>query len=292
MSCDCSARVRHAPYLWETLNRMEPALQRWLQQNPFLLPLAHFEGLVRGATEGLVVAPLDLAPWNEHQKEHLNGVALLLGESHGEVLRAAAADLLGPASERAVAARLPSPLGEGMKEVREALARPSARSDAIRWALSGATPASAPVQAALLQLLVWKTFARVLAPVLEPFAAWRNGQKWGRATCPLCGALPMMAHARGGERTLVCGCCTSRWRDAPPGCPHCGNRDAGRRARLESKGAAGLRLDVCEACKGYLKIYTGEGEEAVFLADWPTLALDGLAAERGYRRRGASLWEL
>jgi FdhE protein len=101
-----------------------------------------------------------------------------------------------------------------------------------------------------------------------------------------------MAHARGSVRTLVCGCCTSRWKDAPLGCPHCGNRDVGRLARLESKGAAGLRLDVCEACKGYLKVYTGEGEEAVFLADWPTLALDGLAVERGYRRRGASLWEL
>jgi FdhE protein len=271
---------------------MDPALQRWLQQNPFLLPLAHFDGLVRGATEALVVAPIELPPWKAHLKEHEAGVALLLGESHGTALRAAAADLLGPASQRAVAAHLPQPLAEGMKEVAEVLARPSGRSDTIRWLLSGASPGSAPAQAALLQLLAWRAFGRLLAPILEPFTAWRNGQRWGRASCPMCGALPMMAHARGGERTLVCGCCTSRWKDAPPGCPHCGNRDVGRRARLESKGAAGLRLDVCEACKGYLKVYTGEGEEAVFLADWPTLAHDGLAVERGYRRRGASLWEL
>jgi FdhE protein len=271
---------------------MDPALQRWLLQNPFLAPLAHFEGLVRGATESLVVTPLELPPFSAHRTEHDNGVALLLGEKHGTLLRAAAADLLGPASERVVAARLPAPLADGMKEVAAVLARPSARSDAIRWLLTGATPETAPVQAPLLQLLGWRTFGRVLAPVMEPFAAWRNGQKWGRPGCPTCGALPMMAHARGGERTLVCGCCASRWRDAPPGCLHCGNRDVGRRARLEAKGTAGLRLDVCEACKGYLKIYTGEGEEAVFLADWPTLALDGLAVERGYVRRGASLWEL
>jgi FdhE protein len=271
---------------------MDPALQNWLRQNPFLGPLAHFEQTVRGATESLVVDPVELPPWSEHLEEHRDGVALLLGDSHGGPLRKAAAELLGPASERIVATRLPPPLAEGMKEVRIALALPSARMDTIRWLLSGAAPASAPVQPPLLQLLAWRTFGRVLAPILEPFAAWRNGQRWDRASCPLCGALPMMAHARGAERTLVCGCCTSRWKDAPPGCPHCGNRDAGRRARLESKGIAGLRLDVCEACKGYLKVYTGEGEESVFLADWPTLALDALAVERGYRRRGASLWDL
>jgi FdhE protein len=271
---------------------MDPALQRWLQQNPFLLPLAHFEGLIRGAAESLQVAPPALPPFQAHLAEHAQGVALLLGESHGAMLRAAAADLLLPASERAVEARLPAALAAGMVEVRTVLGDPRARTAAVRWLLSGARPDSAPVQAPLLQLLAWKCFARLLAPILEPFAAWRNGKPWGRSSCPLCGALPMMAQARGGERTLVCGCCASRWRDSPPGCPHCGNRDTGRRARLESKGAAGLRLDVCEACKGYLKVYTGEGAEAVFLADWPTLALDGLAAERGYVRRGASLWEL
>ena len=271
---------------------MDPVLQRWLRQNPFLMPLAHFDGLVREAVEAVPVRAPALPPWSAHQAEHENGVALLLGEPHGAPLRAAAADLLGPASERAAGAKLPAPLVEGMKEVRAALAAPEARTAAVRWLLSGATPETAPVQAPLLQLLSWRCFGRLLAPLLEPFAAWRIGQKWGRSSCPLCGALPMMAHARGAERTLVCGCCTTRWRDAPPGCPHCGNRDAGRRARLESKEKAGLRLDVCEACKGYLKVYTGEGEEAVFLADWPTLALDGLAVERGYVRRGASLWEL
>jgi FdhE protein len=280
------------PNTRERLKPMAPALQRWLQQNPFLVPLAHFEAQVRAAAEAVPVPALALPAWSEHLAEHENGVPLLLGESHGAPLRAAAAELLGPASERVVEVALPAPLAEGMKEVRAVLARPEARVEAIRWLLAGAGPDSAPVQAALLQLLAWKCFGRLLAPVLDPFAAWRNGHRWGRSTCPLCGALPMMAQARGGVRTLVCGCCASRWRDAPPGCPHCGNRDTGRRARLESRGAAGLRLDVCEACKGYLKVYTGEGEEAVFLADWPTLALDGLAAERGYVRRGASLWDL
>jgi FdhE protein len=271
---------------------MDLALQRWLQQNPFLVPLARFEGQVRGAAEALTLAPLALAPWSEHRVEHEQGVALLLGQSHGVALQAAAADLLLPAVDKALLGKLPPPLAEGMREVRAALVTAEARAASIRWLLAGAAPADAPVQPALLQLLAWRTLSRLLSPHLEPFSAWRNGVRWGRSSCPLCGALPMMAHARGAERTLVCGCCSSRWKDAPPGCPHCGNRDASRLARLEMKGAAGLRLDVCEACKGYLKVYAGAGEESVYLADWPTLALDGLAVERGYQRRGASLWEL
>jgi FdhE protein len=61
---------------------------------------------------------------------------------------------------------------------------------------------------------------------------------------------------------------------------------------LEVQDEPGLRLDVCEACKGYVKTYDGEGREALLLADWPTLHLDVIARERGYVRHGASLYEL
>ena len=41
-----------------------------------------------------------------------------------------------------------------------------------------------------------------------------------------------------------------------------------------------------------MKTYAGQGEEALYLADWPTLLLDAMASERGYTRRGASLFDL
>ena len=53
-----------------------------------------------------------------------------------------------------------------------------------------------------------------------------------------------------------------------------------------------LRLDVCEECKGYLKTWTGAGDAELFLSDWSTLHLDVLARDRGFRRLGASLYEL
>ncbi len=57
-------------------------------------------------------------------------------------------------------------------------------------------------------------------------------------------------------------------------------------------GQEGLRIDACGACGGYLKTYTGEGDEELFLADWPTLHLDLAAVQRGFRRMGASLYDV
>jgi FdhE protein len=96
----------------------------------------------------------------------------------------------------------------------------------------------------------------------------------------------------GRGRVLVCGCCPTRWSYPRIGCPYCGNEDPGRLDVLELQGPSGVRLDVCESCRGYTKTYTGAGQEVLLLADWTTLVLDAMAGERGYARRGASLFDL
>jgi FdhE protein len=273
---------------------MDSALRRWLAQNPFLVPLARFEELVREAAAAVAPPPLQLPPLEEHAAAHAAGVPLLLGEHHGPPLAAAAAGLLGPLASGAAAAPLPPAMKEGMDEVAAALRRPGAPDEAIAWLLAGADPQRAPVQAGLLQLLGWKAFGRVLAPHREAIERWQADHPWGRPRCPTCGALPVMAQAGGagrGGRRLACGCCATRW-PAGEGCPYCEARPPHPLKALPLRGSAPVRLEVCDACRGYLKVYAGAGEEAVFLADWPTLALDGLAVEQGWRRRGASLWEL
>jgi FdhE protein len=139
---------------------------------------------------------------------------------------------------------------------------------------------------------------RVLAPIAEELARLR-GDRWTRGCCPTCGAQPSMAQlvAAGDtrHRHLACGRCATRWRWRRVACPHCANEDADRLAALEAEtdsGGAPLRLDWCEACKGYVKTYAGEGDEALLLSDWSTLHLDAVAAARGLRRAGASLWVL
>jgi FdhE protein len=275
---------------------MDDTRQRWLAAHPFLIPLARFQELVDEAAAALPAPALDLAPFDAHAEAYLAGVPLLRGASHGPLLGAAGAELLGDLLARAAGVRLPAPILEGVAEARAALATPEARAAAVAW-LSSAEPTSpGPVQPGLLRFLGWTALGRALGPARHAFADWRDDGRWRRPCCPTCGALPVMAQLvereAGRERRLVCGCCGDRWSWKRLGCPYCGNEAADRLALLELQGPAALRLDVCESCKGYLKTYTGQGEEALFLADWTTLVLDAVAAERGYVRRGASLYEL
>jgi FdhE protein len=94
----------------------------------------------------------------------------------------------------------------------------------------------------------------------------------------------------GRMRFLVCSSCTTRWRYSRTGCPFC-DTDTRRIAVVTVEGEGGLRLDSCEACRGYLKTYDGQGEEAVLLADWTSLHLDVIARDRGLERRASSMFE-
>jgi FdhE protein len=275
---------------------MDDTRQRWLAAHPFLIPLAHFQALLGGAAAAVPAPALDLAPFSDHAAAFAAGQPLLRAPTHGPLLRAAAADLLGDLLAGVAGLALPAPIAAGVAELRAALPTPESRALAVTWLVDGEEAAPPPPQTGLLRFLGWTALARTLGPVVEGFAAARDDGAWRRPTCPTCGALPVMAQLvdreAGRERQLVCGCCADRWSYKRLGCPYCGNEAADRLALLELEGPAGLRLDVCESCKGYLKTYTGRGEEALFLADWPTLVLDAMAAERGYTRRGVSLYEL
>ncbi|MBK9517562.1 MAG: formate dehydrogenase accessory protein FdhE [Anaeromyxobacter sp.] len=275
---------------------MDETRRRWLAAHPFLVPLAHLQGLLERAVAATPAPALDLPAFGAHAPAAAAGLPLLRGPTHGPLLRAAGAELLGDLLARVAAVRLPGPIAAGAFELRAALATPGARALAITWLVEGEPAAPPPPQPGLLRYLGWTAFGRALAPAVADFAAARDERAWRRPICPTCGALPVMAHLvdheAGHERRLVCGCCADRWSFERQRCPSCGNQAADRLGLLEFEGPAALRLDTCEACRGYLKVYTGRGEEALFLADWPTLVLDAMAAERGYLRRGASLFEL
>jgi FdhE protein len=275
---------------------MDPARARWLQAHPFLIPMAKFQELLEGAAAAVPSPAVALPAFDDHAEAFTAGVALLRGGSHGPALQAAGAAALRDLCGRTANLQVPKPIADGLEEVRAAVTPPGGAEAAVAWLVAGDPAAPGPVQPGLVRFLGWLALGRVLAPVAEPFRAWRKEDAWRRPTCPTCGALPVMArlvdHAAGRERQLCCGCCSTRWSFKRIGCPYCGNEAAERLAVLELEGPAGLQLDVCESCKGYLKTYTGKGEEALFLSDWPTLVLDAMAAERGYQRRGASLYEL
>jgi FdhE protein len=96
----------------------------------------------------------------------------------------------------------------------------------------------------------------------------------------------------GRLRKLSCGRCRTRWRYRRTGCPFCDGQDEHRLAVVAVEGEAGLRIDYCNVCGGYLKTYDGEGSESILLADWTSLHLDVIARDRGLKRLAASLYDL
>lgn len=272
---------------------------RWLETHQFLAPIARFQELVERAI-GPAPAGGDLPAWEAYGPELERGVPLLASQAHGYDPVPAAAEVFLGACARLAEEDVPAALIEQLATIQVGLRRSPARAaKVVAWALAGADAGAedAPPAAGLASFVAWMSLRRVLAPVIEVFATWR-GDRWTLGTCPTCGAQPSMAQlvAAGDarQRRLACGRCATRWRYRRLGCPHCPNEEADRLSALETDDAAGvpLRVDCCDACKGYVKTYAGEGDEGLILSDWTTLHLDVLAAQQGFRRAGASLYAL
>jgi FdhE protein len=275
------------------------ARRRWLVTHPFLLPVARFDEAVSRALDAPAPAQLVAQPdWDAYLADFHVGVPLLRSAAAGVRAAPAVAELLSDLVARlAVDEELLEPVRTGCRNLAESFR--SQRSQALAaagWILVGGADRPPPSDAGLVQALGWSAAVRVLAPIVATFAERREESRWGRGLCPTCGALPVMGLLVPGEgvreRQLSCGLCSTRWTFRRIGCPYCGNEDSGRLSILEVGEDGDLRLDLCAACRGYTKTWTGEGDPTLLLADWTSLHLDMLAGERGYQRKGASRYQL
>ena len=123
-------------------------------------------------------------------------------------------------------------------------------------------------------------------------AAWP--MDWREGFCPLCGAWPALAEARGLERRrrLRCARCGGDWDTDWLRCPYCRNREHERLGSLVTGAALDtLKLETCEACHGYVKTLTtlqATPPEGVALLDLATVEMDLAGLEHGYGRPHAS----
>ena len=271
-------------------------LKRWLETHPYLAPIARVEAVV---AEAGGPAPAIAEPrWEAYRKDYQQGVSLLRSGAAGIDLSGPAAEVLGRLIEALAESSLPQTLLDSSRALRGEFRRdPGATAQVIRGLVAGEEEGGRPpAQRGLLFYLGWTAVSRALAPVVSSFERWREEEAWNHGHCPTCGASPLLAWLEPGEagrrRRLICGCCATRWSFRRIGCPRCGNDDSGRLAILEVEGEEGLRLDFCENCKGYLKTYSGSGDPPRWLADWTTLHLDIIARQRGYQRKGNSLYQL
>ena len=265
----------------------------WLKAHPYLQTFAAFRARVETAVHAAGVPSPPLADWDDYHSDFLEGVPLL--HSTGARLDVApAGPLIVNVVDRLAATSARDPLAvETNTLAAEIHHTPNAGDHTVDWLLGGEGFACSSL--GLLRCLAWIAMTRYLRPVVDEFARRRQEERWLRAYCPTCGALPAMAQLigidPGRQRFLSCGCCGTRWRHARTGCPFC-EVESHRLSVVAFEGDNTLRIDSCDSCRGYLKTYNGQGSEAVFLADWTSLHLDLVAQDRGLKRFAASLYDI
>jgi FdhE protein len=266
----------------------------WLAKHPHLQRVADLQALVDAAVAEVHIPVPRIPSWDDYISDFHAGIPLLLSSKVAIDFRdiervltsliEALASKLVPGKLAQDSRTLETQLHAGLDSPRKALA----------WLLDN--DSFTPTNPGLLRYLGWAVLARYLRPVVDAFSGWRDEERWLRSYCPTCGALAAMAQLVGTDpgrlRLLSCGCCCSRWRYRRTGCPFCQSVDDHRLAVVAVEGQAGLRIDYCEACRGYVKTYEGQGSESVLLADWTSLHLDIIARDRGLIRCAGSLYQL
>jgi FdhE protein len=127
--------------------------------------------------------------------------------------------------------------------------------------------------------------------------------------CPLCGTLPVASTVcaqppYSGYRYLHCALCATEWHMVRVQCTQCGA--PGKHIAYQSvasstadspiadAGAAAVRAETCEQCRGYCKILYQEKDAGVepVADDIASVALDLLLGEAGYHRTRSNplLW--
>jgi len=265
----------------------------WLVSHPYLLEVAKFHSEVAKAAAALppVLACIP-ADWSNYESDYLAGVPLL-HSSLSLIDRKSIAILLESLTRALDSVTLPGTLGRDVSNLRAELHKDL---NASELAVEAVIQRHNSPHAGLLRYLVWTLLADCLSRVVTAFGNWRDEERWLRRYCPTCGSPPAMAQLVGVDngrvRLLSCGGCKTRWRYRRTACPFCENEDDTRLSFLAAAGENGLRIDYCEACRGYIKTYSGSGSESVFLSDWMSLHLDVVACDRGLNRFAGSLYEM
>lgn len=148
-----------------------------------------------------------------------------------------------------------------------------------------APPAHNVSASALDQVLGWamRPFLERCADVVQQRIDLAG---WTHSHCALCGGQPEFAVlTSAGDRFLICGRCTGRWRFDTGTCPFCHNDDRSLLPSFTSPDRL-YRLYACDVCRRYIKAYdarTGHRPVMLALDSVATLPLDAAAYQRGYR---------
>ncbi|MBI5519637.1 MAG: formate dehydrogenase accessory protein FdhE [Desulfovibrio sp.] len=116
-----------------------------------------------------------------------------------------------------------------------------------------------------------------------------------RGHCPLCGSLPYISLLKDkeGKRFGVCSFCGFEHRVRRIACLYCDEGDQDKLKLFRVAEYPGVRVDVCETCKMYVKTLDSRDLDQATLPDlddMASVALDVLAQQQGYKRPTLSAW--
>jgi FdhE protein len=110
------------------------------------------------------------------------------------------------------------------------------------------------------------------------------------AGCPVCGEPARLAVlVDEGKKEMQCPRCTAHWPAKRVECAHCGNADHTTIQFLTIEGDSASQIQVCDDCKGYIKVIDTRQylqKPTAAMLDLETIHLDFIAQEHGYQTVG------
>ncbi len=145
-----------------------------------------------------------------------------------------------------------------------------------------------------LQFLLHASLRPIFESIALAYGDLEALQAWERGSCPICGGGPALETFLGeeGRRMLLCHRCGHGWGFRRVRCPFCDNTEQEKLRYLYFGPESMCRIDVCDACRGYLKGFDtrhaprGLSPEA---EDLVTPEFDLVAVREGYERKAPNI---
>jgi FdhE protein len=144
----------------------------------------------------------------------------------------------------------------------------------------------------MIALLLYLAVKPSIAAGARQLATRLVGSQKNRSSCPICGSMPIIGELdTDGSQWMHCRWCWHRWPVKRIACLFCGSRERASLEYLYSDDEPEYRVNLCGACRRYLKVVDTRKMNRGFyppLEQVASLHLDMLAAEKGYSHAVAS----
>ena len=280
------------------MNQSETIIKKWIANREFLDEIGKLYEAVWEICLPFEDDAVDIPNWAVYQEAFSKGTPILAHEKFQLPLQKRAAYVFQALTNLAENEKIPSVFREKCIELQNICEQYPTFAEAIIGSMLYQQPLTLEIESelsslnqGLLYFFVWVSITTALVPYRPTFEKWQQEQAWQGNVCPTCGGVPATAvlkrGQKGRQRYLVCHRCQTEWAYKRIGCPYCGNTEQKQLEILEIVEEPDLRVDICHACKHYIKTYTGRTEAAAAVVDCLSLHLDILCQQQGYVKKAA-----